>query len=194
MKKLTKIILLTLFISVSFVASAQTIENKPKPVAESDLKIDEDTKSSTQINQQSVGDTVFSFIRMIFVLAFVLGLIFITLKIFKKLQVPQSQDTNVIKVHASRLLQTGRTLHVVSIGKQMFFIGSSEGGISVLSEISDTELKDTLFFEEPKSNTKNFSSVFQKLMGFPNKTDSSSSLEKPLDFLSKQKDRLKNLK
>lgn len=183
-------------------AKATTSEVAPVTATnapENTLTFADTAQSDTaKANTNNFVDTLFAFVRMILVLAIVIALIYFTFSFMKKISKGKAEkETQVIKVLASKSIAGTRALHVVAVGEKVFFLGSAEGSVSLLSTIDDKELCDALLLEADTLNALNsqsgknpdFQSILLNLLGSKNK----KSETKGLDFLKNQHDRLGKL-
>jgi len=137
------------------------------------------------------------FLRMFLVLAFVIALIYGVFFLMKKFSRKGSLDSDQIRILTSKSLESGRNLHVIEVGNQVFLIGSAEGGISLVSEINDKETRDQfrLLASQQAEGTKSFQNVFSHF--FPKEPAQTptptGSAKNSVDFIKKQRDRLKKL-
>ncbi len=211
-KKLLGFVLL-LFLSVTALVPAQdstvetelpesgeetaVIENTREylPVPEESLIIldTEDpgaVENTTALNTFSVWD----FLRMLLVLGAVLGFIYFIFFLLKKAGKPRIIPDSTIKVISTQNLETGRSLHLIEIGPQIFLIGSGESSVQLISEITDKETLDTIKLDKSVRNENNntFTDIFRGLF---KKENSSISLAKPgqVSFMKKQRERLRNM-
>ena len=113
--------------------------------------------------------SVWALIRMVLVLAVVAlaiyGIIFFLKKSFK----PVAREDLYLKVLASVPLSTSRAVHVLALGKEAWVIGSGEGGVSLISEIRDQELIDTMWLDDSRRRVAEMKSKkffdFAKFLG-----------------------------
>jgi flagellar protein FliO/FliZ len=65
----------------------------------------------------------------------------------------ESRDPN-LRLLASTRLGPNRFVHVVALGTQAWLVGSGEGGISHIADVTEQEALDTLFLEESRRNAE----------------------------------------
>ncbi len=83
-----------------------------------------------------LGDTLLSFLRIMGVLAAVLGLAYLILqKGLAKFLVKKSQG-RLIQIRERMPLDSKRTLYVVDVSNRSFLIGGSDQNLSLLAELS----------------------------------------------------------
>ncbi|MDR2746610.1 MAG: flagellar biosynthetic protein FliO [Treponema sp.] len=73
-----------------------------------------------------------------------------------------------LRVLAAARLGPGRFVHVVALGSRAWLVGSGEGGISHIADVTEQEALDTLFLEESRQNgasgrTGDFQSLLRRL-------------------------------
>ena len=147
---------------------------------------------------------VWDFLRMIFVLAVVVGLIYGVFYFIRKAGGPRDDGFRFIRVLETRPLAGSRHLHLVEIGSQVLLVGSAENGVSMVSEVSDKETLDSIRLQASRippragSFAEALKTLFAKGKGTAplRAEDASEAGEEPaasLDFMEKQKKRLKKL-
>ncbi|MDR1315601.1 MAG: flagellar biosynthetic protein FliO [Spirochaetales bacterium] len=92
----------------------------------------------TPLTSFGVGD----FLRMVLVLALVVGLIYGVFHFIKKAGGPRDSGMRFIRVLETRPLAGNRHLHLVEIGNEVLLVGSAENGVSLVSQVSDRETLD----------------------------------------------------
>jgi flagellar protein FliO/FliZ len=168
------------------------------PVNESELLITEGPAAGAPAagaGQGAVGSavSVWDFVRMLLVLALVVAAIYLVLRFLRKKAGRRVQENDLIRVMGSRTLAGTRSLHVVEVGRGVYLVGSSDGGVELIAEITDKESLDSLRLkaaEEQTAGRRTFQSaladIFRPARGPATMGDS-------LGFLKRQRDRLKKL-
>jgi len=142
---------------------------------------------------------VWDFVRMVFVLAIVVALIYGVFFFIKKAGAPRDDGMRFIRVLETRPLAAGRHLHLVELGNQVLLVGSAENGVNLVSGVTDQETLDgiRLAAARMRPRTKRFADM---LMGFfgRGKAGEPPAADDPegkgsLDYMDKQKERLKKL-
>jgi flagellar protein FliO/FliZ len=96
----------------------------------------------------AAGSTTLSyFLRMVFVLAIVLAAIYGVYRLMKRASRPKAADNKAVKVLATTALGPGKALHIVVVGSKAYLIGATDSSISLVSEVADKDLIDTLSLE-----------------------------------------------
>ena len=139
--------------------------------------------------------STWDFVRMLLVLAAVVGAIYVILRLLKRGSRRLSGDDGLIRVIGSRALSGGRSLHLVQVGTNLFLIGSSEGGVSLVSQIADKESVDSILLAagEQEGPRKGFAELladfFSSRKGGGGPADAAGSI----NFVRRQKERLRRL-
>jgi flagellar biogenesis protein FliO len=137
--------------------SPGSVGNVPiPPVAEESLSLDAAPPESFPEGEVSIFPTI---LRMVVVLALVAAFIYVAvffLKGFlKRISHPQEAVNPYLKVVASTHLGSNRFVHVVSVGpKQAWLVGASDGGVSLIAEITDKETVDALLLEDSRQKNE----------------------------------------
>jgi flagellar protein FliO/FliZ len=96
----------------------------------------------------------FTILRMVLVLALVAAVIYLVVFFLRRLSRPQAEQNPHVKILASSHLGGGRYVHVVSVGTKAWLIGSGEGGISHIADITDQEAVDSMLLDNSKKNSE----------------------------------------
>ena len=144
---------------------------------------------------------VWDFVRMVFVLAIVVALIYGVFYFIKKTGSPRDDGMRFIRVLETRPLAAGRHLHLVELGNQVLLVGSAENGVRLVSEVSDKETLDDirLAAQQARPRAGRFAEALMGLLGkgrAGRQTPAGGAPETgggTLDFMQKQKERLKKL-
>ncbi|MCF6334889.1 MAG: flagellar biosynthetic protein FliO [Spirochaetales bacterium] len=191
-------ILIILFFIVGVFLFPQAKPDPQNPAA----AVDEETLLITDTANQGIpGETstlntfsAWDFIRMLLVLGGVLAFIYLIFFILKKAGSPRIISSSTISVLSSQNLESGRSLHLVEVGPQVFLIGSGEGSVRLISEITDKEALDTIKLDKSVNNessrtfTDTFLGLFRKGGNIDSKTELPAS-----GFLRNQRERLKKM-
>ena len=107
---------------------------------------------------------------MVLVLALVAGLIYLVVYFLRRLGKPQVEQNPHLKILASTHLGSGRYVHVVSVGKEAWLIGSGEGGVNHIAAIGDQEAVDAMALDASRKKAEvlepfNFKSMLKKFSG-----------------------------
>ncbi|MEI6387225.1 MAG: flagellar biosynthetic protein FliO [Spirochaetota bacterium] len=141
-------------------------------------------------------DTLLYLLRMVIVLALVVGVMYLVFMLMRKLSRPKGDVDSPIRIMASSPLGAGKSLHLVGLGSKAWLIGSGEHGLSLIAEVDDKELLDGIDLElaSRKTVSSDFSSILSGLIGGKKKKSLQSSvLEEPRPasgYLARQRGRL----
>lgn len=190
-------------------AETAKVENDTIKVLEKSLK--EDTIKTTQAamkkDNSSLNDYLMKFVMIILVLGvfFMIALQLVRKGVLKQGKLNFLRNTHQIEQISSTHLSPKRSLHLVKVAGQVFFIGATDSGISLLSEISSpgSVLKEaekiltgdnfeSSLTEMETNKTEETSNV--KLKEDITKSSEESLEEKKTEFVNQLKQRVKNLK
>jgi flagellar biogenesis protein FliO len=190
-------------------AKAAKVQNDAIKVLEKSLKEDKvnTAQAATKKENSSINDYMMKFVMIILVLGV---LFFISLQLVRKGVLKQGKlnflrNTHQIEQISSTHLSPKRSLHLVKVAGQVFFIGATDSGISLLSEISSpgSVLKEaekiltgdnfeSSLTEMEETKTEETSNV--KLKEDITQSSDESLEEKKTEFVNQLKQRVKNLK
>jgi flagellar protein FliO/FliZ len=138
--------------------------------------------------------TIFVVLRMVLVLALAAAAIYGVVFFFKRISHPPEQKNSYLKVLANAPLGTGSHVVVVALGNKAWLLGASDGGVSLISEITDQEMVDAMLLDDsrkgPSGGMKfpDFSAILRRLGG-----GGESNKRFSADDLRRRRERLKNL-
>ncbi len=143
------------------------------------------------------GVGVWDFVQMILVLALVVGAIYLLFYFIKKAGASKLPDNNLINLLSTRSLQQNRSLHLVEVGKEIFLVGSSEGGVALVARIEDKESLDEIRLKASErgpylGKRGTFREVFAGMFGGGG-FHFGGSIAETMGFMRRQRDRLKKL-
>ena len=116
----------------------------------------------------------FPFLRTIFVLAVVIAVIYLIAWFFKKSITPGAENDLFLKKTASITLAPGKTVQIVTFQDKAYMLGVSDNSITLLSEINDKELVDTMNLQADSANAsrpRDFASLLGAVSGSVKKTE-----------------------
>jgi flagellar protein FliO/FliZ len=134
------------------------------------------------------------FLRMVLILAAVVGVIYLIFWLLKRGFRRQLPQNDLIRLLGTRNLSANRALHLVEMGKQVFLVGSAEGSISLISEIRDRETLDSIALERSQIEnraSRGFTQFFQSILRSGKQQE--SSVGATIDFMKQQRERLEKL-
>lgn len=164
-----------------------------KAVDETALAIEDRGAPTPGASGAAGPNTLAYFVRMVVVLAIVVGLIYLFFRFMKRLSRPKLGDEASIKILASTALGAGKALHVVSLGSKAYLVGSSESSVSLISEIDDKEFLDALALKaaaSQRSQGAGFADVLGSMLGGKGKKGRNGA-QGGSDFLAAQRERLR---
>jgi flagellar protein FliO/FliZ len=175
----------------------------PGPVDERSLILGESPEEADNAMVSPLSSFgVWDFLRMILVLAMVIGVLCGIFHFIKKAGLPRDNGIRFIRVLETRPLAANRHLHLVEVGNHILLVGSAEHGVSLVSEVSDKETADGIRLEASAIHPRE-GSFADLLKGFfrrrggsslpPGGEEEEGGSGGSLDFVKKQKERLKKL-
>ena len=187
-------------VALCFMA-AQPIQAATQSVSEQDLIIPDTTSGAagaagtTAEAAAPAGPAVSSwdFVRMILVLAAVVGAIYLLFWFLRRGMGKKIQENDLIKVLGSRSLSGNRALHLVEVGSSVYLIGSADGGVDLIAEVTEKETLDTIRLKAAEADARprrSFQAILSDLI------KPSRQGPQPGDgagFLRRQRDRLRKL-
>jgi flagellar protein FliO/FliZ len=139
------------------------------------------------------GVTTWDFLRMILILACVVVVIYLLFWLLRRGAGKKIQENDLIRVLGSRGLSGSRALHLVEVGSRVYLVGSSDGGVELISEITEKESLDSLRLkaaEQAPGGRRTFAQILAEIFR-PAKR--SFSVGEGIGFLKGQRERLKKL-
>jgi flagellar protein FliO/FliZ len=130
---------------------------------------------------------------MILILAAVVGLIYLLFWVLRKGTGRRIQNNDMIRVLGSRSLSGSKALHLVEVGASVFLVGASDGGVELISQITDKESLDAVHLkaaEQRPAQRRTFQDVLADIFKPARKP---FSLAESVDMLKRQRDRLHRL-
>ena len=115
----------------------------------------------------------FSMLRMVLVLALSAAAIYGVVFFFRRLAKPSSATNPHLRVLARAAIASGNTVAVVSLGTRAWLVGAGDGGVSLIAEIEDQELVDTMLLDNSRNDSggsklPDFSALLRRLGGGKN--------------------------
>ncbi len=124
--------------------TAQALGNA-QAVDETALAIgDQAAAAQSAQGQTALPSNLAYFLRMILVLALVLGAMYLVFKVLKRIGKPKAADDSSIRILASASIGAGRALHVVTLGEKAYLLGATDSSISLIDRVEDREYLDAL--------------------------------------------------
>jgi len=190
-------VLLCMLVLVPFSTAPLFSQDTPvedQPIDETTLTIGVPADLGTDEGGSLSVFTAWDFVRMVLILAAVIGAIYGIFHLLKRSGNPKFQETRLIRLLSSKTLTGSRALHLVEVGNQIFLVGTSENAVNLVSEISDKETVDGLKLQAASidgTEKRSFSSLIGQAFG--RSTGKSAQTVDPMAFLKTQRQRIRNM-
>jgi flagellar protein FliO/FliZ len=147
------------------------------------------------------GVGTWDFVRMLVVLALVVGLIYGLFWLLRRGARMKTPENEMIRVLGSRSLAGNRALHLVEVGRSVYLVGAAESGVNLVAEVKDQETLDAIRIqaaEEGGTARRSFAATLARVFN-PSKTAGAAGagrapgLGEGSDFLRRQRERLRRL-
>ena len=151
------------------------------------------TSAAPAATQTGSSVTTWDFLRMLLILALVVGVIYLLFWVLRRGSRKKIQENDLIKVLGSRSLAGNRALHLVEVGTSVYLVGASDGGVELVSEITDKETLDSVRLkaaEQLPTGRRNFQQILAEIFR-PAKRP--FSVREGIGFLKGQRERLRKL-
>ncbi|MCX7032001.1 MAG: flagellar biosynthetic protein FliO [Spirochaetes bacterium] len=147
------------------------------------------------------GVDTWDFVRMLLVLALVVGLIYGVFWLLRRGTRRRTPENEMIRVLGSRSLAGNRALHLVEVGRSVYLVGSAESGVNLVAEVKDQETLDSLRVQAAEEGGKvrrTFAATLARVFSPPKAPGLPGSGKAPglgegADFLRRQRERLRRL-
>ncbi|UCF97656.1 MAG: flagellar biosynthetic protein FliO [Spirochaetaceae bacterium] len=191
------LLLVPVFGSLAQESPASPAPESRRPLEESLLILDsEEQTEASEAQEVAEGPLVSSwdFLRMVLILAAVVGVIYLIFWLLKRGLRRQLPQNDLIQLLGTRNLSGNRALHLVELGKQVFLVGAAEGSISLISEIRNQETLDSIALERSQMQARTPQGFANFLKSFlTSGKRSESSVGATIDFMKQQRQRLEKL-
>lgn len=175
----------------------QTQSGKQSVVSESDLPIA--AAPETEVRNPSARQTVWLFMRMILVLAFVIAAIYALIFFLKKNANKALASDPFLRVVSNVPISQGKSVAVVTLlDEKAYIIGVSDDNINLIGEIENKETIDAMNLHADKNarteRPRNFNDILSLFMpnGPKEKNIFTGTAEKTTSILKKKRSRLHN--
>ncbi|MGO9310216.1 MAG: FliO/MopB family protein [Spirochaetia bacterium] len=139
------------------------------------------------------GVSTWDFVRMILILACVIGVIYLLFWVLRKGTGRRIQENDLIHVLGSRGLSGNRSLHLVEVGTSVYLVGSSDGGVALIAEISEKESLDAVRLKAAEQAPGGRRTFQQTLSEIFRPAKRPFTIGEGIGFLKGQRERLKKL-
>jgi flagellar protein FliO/FliZ len=139
------------------------------------------------------GVSTWDFVRMLLILAAVVAVIYVLFWLLRKGTRGRIQENDLIKVLGSRGLSGSRALHLVEVGSSIYLVGSADGGVQLIAEITDKESIDSVRLKSAEGapgGKRTFAQILSEIFRPAKRT---FSVGEGIGLLKGQRDRLKRL-
>jgi flagellar protein FliO/FliZ len=139
------------------------------------------------------GVSTWDFVRMILILACVIVVIYVLFWLLRKGTGRKIQENDLIRVLGSRGLSGNRSLHLVEVGSGIYLVGSSDGGVHLIAEITEKESLDAVRLkaaEEAPAGRRTFQQTLSEIFRPARRP---FTIGDSIGFLKGQRERLKKL-
>ena len=179
-------------------AAAQTT-TRDAPTNESELLIPDPAATggtaATGVQAASVpGVSTWDFVRMFLVLALVVAVIYGVFWLLRRTSRRTVQENELIRVLGSRSLSGGRALHLVEVASSVFLVGSADGGVDLIAEITDKESLDAVRLQAAEAGAVGRVRFADTLARIFKPTKKAPGLGEGVDFIRGQRERLRRLR
>ncbi|MDR0641086.1 MAG: flagellar biosynthetic protein FliO [Treponema sp.] len=178
-------------------ASAESPAEAPSPVlpAEGEIFLGEESPGVSVAEPGPVSG--FAIFRTVLLVILAAAAIYGLVHVVKKLSQAREPPNSSLRILAAVRLGPGRFLHLVALGSRAWLVGSGEGGISHIADITEQETLDTLFLEESRQNgasgrTGDFQSLLRRL-GVLKSPEKAGDQENLAEKIRLRRDRLRGL-
>jgi len=143
---------------------------------------------------QGAGPSIWDVIRMVLVLGLVAAAIYGIVFLFKRSAKQPVNSDPFLKVLANTHLGSNRYVHIVSVGEKAWLVGSSEGGVNLISEVEDKDTINVMLLEESKKSAASVSGRFPDFLGMLRRLGTpAANRNQGADEIRKRRERLKGL-
>jgi flagellar protein FliO/FliZ len=187
--------LLMIFLCLSALSpsalSAQEAGEAPENIPESSILLGGETPG---LSPPPPGASISLILRMLLILLLAAAAIYGVVYFLKRSSRPLEQRDPNVRLLSSVHLGSNRFVHVVAVGTRVWFLGASDGGVNLITEIEDQDAINALFLEESRKSAQrggkiqDFKALLRRL-GLPldNRVPGA-------DDIRKRRDRLKGFK
>lgn len=156
---------------------------------------------NTENNTVQSGITFWTVFRLVLVLGLSVAAIYGITYWLKSLAHPAELRDPYLRVIATTHLGSNRSVHIVAVGTKAWLVGSAEGSVQPIAEITEQETLDALFLDESKrlsetgKTNKDFKSILSRFMpqAHSERQNSKSAIALNTEGLKKQRERLRGL-
>jgi flagellar protein FliO/FliZ len=193
-----------LFVQIPYI-SAQEVLSEDEAVPEEQaqerdpyawergITFGEDGGENTPVAGTNAGPSIWTFVRMVLVLALVAAAVYGIVFFIRRSSKKKDVEDPFLKVLANTHLGFNRYAHIVSVGDKAWLVGSSDGGVNLISEIDDKDVINAMLLEDSEKSTRN-QSRFPDFFGMIRRFGAQAERSAPsADDIRRRRERLKGL-
>jgi len=189
-----------LFIQIPTVSAQAEDENasleeaRDPRAGESELSLNGNDGGNNDSPAETIaGPSIWSLVRMVLVLALAAAAVYGVVFFIKRTSKKKDAEDPFLKVLANAHLGSNRYAHIVSVGDKAWLLGSSDGGVNLIGEISDKDVINAMLLEDStKSEMKQ--SRFPDFLGMIRRFGAKAERNVPsADDIRRRRERLKGL-
>ena len=193
-----------LFIQIPYISAQEVLsedEAAPEEQAqardpyawERGITFGEDDGENASPSVTSAGPSIWTFIRMLLVLALAAAAVYGIVFFIKRTSRKKDTEDPFLKVLANAHLGSNRYAHIVSVGDKAWLLGSSDGGVNLIGEIDDKDMINAMLLEDSAKSEKN-QSRFPDFLGMIRRFGAQAERNAPsADDIRRRRERLKGL-
>ncbi|MBQ0051574.1 MAG: flagellar biosynthetic protein FliO [Treponema sp.] len=193
-------LVLSVFICSSFVYGQTSQSASQNTSVENSASASENSTQSPYwsvsepANQVQSPSTFGLFVKMVFSLLIVIGLVYLFIRILRKNSGVVDSDDSFLRKVAHLSIGAGKSVQIVTLLDKAYVIGVSDNSINLISEIGDKELVDSLNLMADKNQNRtkprSFSDVLDIFISSGSKTKNAFSDKATFtDSLRRQRER-----
>lgn len=126
----------------SEVVAAEDVSVEGDRVDESTLILGQPSPATTDSGVSPF--TFWDLLRMVLVLAIVVGIIYLVFHLLKRASNGKYADSDLIRIVGAQTLPGNRAIYLVQVGTQIFMVGAGSESVTLLGEITEKETVDAM--------------------------------------------------
>lgn len=140
------------------------------------------------------GVNTWAIVRMILVLVLAAAAVYGVVFIFKRASKRAPESDPYLKILAASHLGSNRYAHIISVGSRAWLVGSGENGVSLISELDDKEIINSMLLDESQQSAVTRQGRFPDFIAFLRRAGVSANKRAPgADVIRKHRERLNGL-
>lgn len=108
--------------------------------------------------------TFWLFLRMIFVLAVIIAIVYLVIRFLKKTNKIPSDDEMFLRKVSQVTLAPGKTAQVITLLDHAYIVGVSDDSVNLIAEVTDTELIQSMNTYADKKQGRSKPKSFQEIL------------------------------